>query len=232
MVKINNSILGTPKGKLGKIVYRHMNGRTFASERPDIYNASQSEAAKSNRGRFGIAIQFAKYINSIPELSKIWKYTKIKGTTSFNRLVKYNIKTIKNCLLTPYNLITPVCKDDFAFVNDISFVNNSLKFKINLDEKVNITVEDFHILIYCIIAFQSPKRNNEKSIVMTHLSIETTKYKLNDYSEVEMSLADSQKGISSRYKSCMVYIAGIIDSQNPKDIVYTSTFSGSFDINS
>ena len=79
MVKIRNGILGTPKGKIGNMVYRHINGNTFASERPDNYNASQSEASKSNRGRFRVAIQFAKYINSIPELSKIWKHAKIKG---------------------------------------------------------------------------------------------------------------------------------------------------------
>ena len=146
-------------------------------------------------------------------------------------MVKHNIIAINNGSLTPHNIITPGRTDGFAFINDISFIKDSIKFKIKLNEKGNIGGEDFHILIYCIIAFQNPKKNNEESIAITHLSTETTKNKLNDHSEIEIYLSDSQKGISSIYKSCMVYITGIIDSQNPKDIIYTSTFTGSFDIN-
>ena len=62
MVRIKNRILGIPEGKLGNVVYRTMNGKTFASSRPVNYNSSHSPKAKLNRNRFGIAIEFAKYV--------------------------------------------------------------------------------------------------------------------------------------------------------------------------
>ena len=93
MVRIkDHSILAKPSGKVKNIVYRVMNGKTFASHRPLKYNASKSQVAVSQRSKFAVAIKFAKYVNSIPVLSNIWKEAEIKGTTSFNRIVKFNIR--------------------------------------------------------------------------------------------------------------------------------------------
>lgn len=72
MVRIKNRILGNPEGKVGNVFYSTMNGNTFASSSPAKYNASQSSKAKKNRNRFGIAIEFAKYLNTIPLLKVIW----------------------------------------------------------------------------------------------------------------------------------------------------------------
>jgi hypothetical protein len=132
MVKIINGILGIPEGKIGDYVFRIINGKPFASSRPKKYNASQSESAKANRGKFGITIQFAKYVNSIPELSQIWKLAKIKGSTSFNKLVKYNIKSINDGFLTTSNIITPNLSTSFAGMKNISFDGITIKFNISL----------------------------------------------------------------------------------------------------
>lgn len=230
MVKIKDGILGTPKGKVGKMVYRHMNGDTFASERPDNYNASQSEAAKSNRGRFGMAIQFAKYVNSVPELSKIWKYAKIKGTTSFNKLVKHNIKAIHNGSYTVFNIITPGSGNGFVFFNEISFNKDSIKFKIKLDEEAKIPGVDYPILIFIVIALQEPKSPQEVLISFTHLYIETSQMQVLDHDDLELFLTDSQRSEAQKYKSCVIYLTAIVDSENPREMAYSSSHAESFDI--
>ncbi len=228
MVKIKNGILGTPRGKIGKIVYRHMNGNTFASDRPEKYNQSQSEKSKSNRGRFAAAIQFAKYISSIPELSKIWKYAKIKGTTSFNKLVKHNIKAINNKLLTVNNIITPGLGKGVAYFEDITVNKNLVRFKMKLDENL-LTEETTHpIQIFAVLAFQEPKSINDPVFLITHLSEEKSKQVIITNNEIRMELSEPQRKISENFNSCLIYIAAVVDSENPKEIAYSSSYAESF----
>ncbi|MGA9293938.1 MAG: hypothetical protein WBV81_15190, partial [Ignavibacteriaceae bacterium] len=100
-------IFGKPSGKMKNVVYRIMNGQPFASKRPLKYNASKSKAAVSQRTKFAVAVEFAKFVNSIPALSNIWKKAEIKGTTSFNRIIKFNLKYVNEKSPTVNNLITP-----------------------------------------------------------------------------------------------------------------------------
>ena len=223
MARIKNVIFGSPEGKLGKIVYRTVNGKTFASVRPEKYNASQSEAAKSNRTRFGIAIQFAKYINSIPELSKIWKSAKIKGTTSFNKIVKYNIKSITNSNLSVYNIITPGSLNSFVDTNNISFDNKTITLSIRLNGKVKTTEINSPILIYAVVAFQNPKPKNKIPILITHISQEISSKEVEETVELKLNLNNNQKSLALKYKSCIIYLTTIIDSPFPKKIIYSPT---------
>ncbi len=107
MVRITAGLLKHASGKMENMVYRKMNGNTFASKRPQKYNISTSKGAVSRRAKFACVIEFAKYVNSIPTCKNIWKAAKIKGTTSFNRLVKYNSQYTGEKSPSIHNIIAP-----------------------------------------------------------------------------------------------------------------------------
>ncbi len=225
MVKIIGGVFGKPKGKSGNYVYRIINGIPFASLRPEKYNASQSDSAKANRGRFGTSIQFAKYINSIPELSQIWKFSKIKGNTSFNKLVKYNIKSIHDGLLTTSNIITPNLATHFANTKIISFDGITIKFNISLNNNTKAPKTNSPLLIYAVIAFQNPKPRNKVPISITHISKEITFSEIESANELQLNLTTSQNKLQGKYKSCIIYLTAIRDIHIPKNAIYSSPYS-------
>ena len=231
MVRIINGILGTPEGKIGDYVYRIINGEPFASLRPKKYNASQSESAKANRGKFGIAIQFAKYVNSIPELSQIWKFAKIKGNTSFNKIVKYNIKSIKEGSLTTSNIITPNLSTSFAGMKNISFDSITIKFNISLNNNTEVPEINSPLLIYAVIAFQNPKPRNKVPISITYISQEITFAEIESTNELQLNLNASQKNMLLKYKSCIIYLTAILDLPVPRKAIYPSTYAQLFSLN-
>ncbi len=228
MVRIITGLLGKPKGKSGDYVYRIINGVPFASIRPKKYNASQSDSSIANRGRFGIAIQFAKYVNSIPELSQIWKYAKIKGYTSFNKLLKYNIKSIHEGFLTTSNIITPNLSTSFAGIENISFDGKTIKFKINLNNNAEVPEINSPFLIYAVIAFQNPKPRNKVPISIIHISQEITFAEIESTNELQLNLNASQKKLLLKYKSCIIYLTAILDLPVPKVGIYSATFAQLF----
>ena len=228
MVTIINGILGTPEGKIGDYVYRIINGEPFASLRPKKYNASQSDSSKANRGRFGMAIQFAKYVNSIPELSQIWKCAKIKGNTSFNKLVKYNIKSIHDGSLTTSNIITPNLSTSFAGMKNISFDGIAIKFNISLNNNAEVPEINSPLLIYAVIAFQNPKPRNKVPISITHISQEITFAEIESTNELQLNLNASQKNLLLKYKSCIIYLTAILDLPVPREAIYSSTYAQLF----
>ena len=95
MVKVKSSLFNYISGKSGNAVFRQMNGKTFYSIRPDSYNISQSVKAKESRNNFALAVKFTKEVNKHPALKLVWKRAKLKGTTSYHRIIKHNIKFIK-----------------------------------------------------------------------------------------------------------------------------------------
>jgi len=232
MVRIKNRVLGDPVGKIGNLVYRTINGKTFASIRPDKYNASQSKAAKSNRGRFAVAVQFAKYVNSIPELSKIWKQARVKGATSFNKIVKHNIGLIDNGSLTTRNIITPAVntKNGLLDIKAVSFDQGSINITASFADKKNQPYADSPSTLYAVAVFQSPKSKNNDAITITHLSEDAAPLLNGEVLNIEMALSVDQKRLAKKYKVCIVYFTLIIDAQLYKNNMFTPSYSEIFNL--
>ena len=107
MSQIIKSVLGIFTGKVDNLVYRRLNGKSFVSHRPLHYKASRSAAAVKSRGNFAVTVKLAKAVNSEALLKEIWTLSTAKGTNSFHKLIKNNIKLVKEGSLTTSNKITP-----------------------------------------------------------------------------------------------------------------------------
>lgn len=229
MVRVIDGFLGTPKGKIGVTVYRKINGKTFASIRPNKYKASQSKAAKSNRNRFKTVIAFAKYVNSIPELKSIWKSANVNGFTSFNKLVKFNALHTKENHLTFSNTITPPSSIRSAelLVENFSLDKKELKLFFYLSTKIQIPK---NALLIVVMAFHSPKRNNYNPVELIHHIEELTDVKIQKKLEAKFQHTSKQKILLSKYKVCNSYATVVFESSQPRKIIYTETVPNEFNL--
>jgi hypothetical protein len=107
MSQIIKSVLGIFIGKVDNLVFRKLNGKRFVSNRPPHYKVSRSAAAVESRGNFAVTVKLAKAVNSEALLKEIWTLSTAEGTNSFQKLIKNNIKLVKEGSLTTSNKITP-----------------------------------------------------------------------------------------------------------------------------
>ncbi|MFZ2322310.1 MAG: hypothetical protein WAV89_01305 [Ignavibacteriaceae bacterium] len=104
-------------------------------------------------------MQFAKLINTSPELSLCWKQAKIKGTSAYHRIIKHNLHFTKDGLLTVTNHITPA---GFDFNPGIVMAEN-YQLLFNMDFKTVELNKFYKLLNVFNIIFLS--NQNQKTIV-------------------------------------------------------------------
>lgn len=227
MAIINKRIIGTPTGKIGNIVYRNINGKVFASSRPDKYNASQSKAAKSNRNRFRTVIAFCKYVNSIPELKSIWKVAQVNSFTSFNKLVKLNIHHVSESNLSLKNIITPPTAPHqiYFYVKEFSLTDKKINFSFSLSNSLPFPP---NARLYLITASFNPKRKNYKSFDFFHNIVELEDIKNSKVIDIKIQHLTGQKMVLHKYKMCICYAAIVFESSQPKKAIFTETISKKF----
>jgi hypothetical protein len=199
MARAYEGITGRISGKVGNKVYRVMNGKTFVSIRPEKYNASNTEAAVSNRTRFASVIKFAKYINSIPEFSALWKSAKIKGTTSFNRIVKHNIKLFSGNSPSLLNLSTPTPgKTEIAFpFSSLYLIPGTRELILNFS-KDNEPGEFTLLILYL---FKEPVKKKSASFEMHHVVLTISSSAADD---IIISPSPAVKSLLKNYKKVII----------------------------
>ncbi len=67
------SSLGNLSGKIGNLVFKVMNGKTYVSKAPGKRKAITDPAKLRHAIKFGTTGKIASAINSVPELQDIWK---------------------------------------------------------------------------------------------------------------------------------------------------------------
>lgn len=126
--------LGAVRGRVGDVIFRYMNGKRFISVYNGDVKISMSEKSIANRNKFGAAIKFAKAVNSVSDLKKVWDYSNAPGRSAYTKIYKENNKRIQPDSLSLLCTITP---------HGISYMLDSF----NLDTKfatVKIKIDRIH----------------------------------------------------------------------------------------
>lgn len=232
MVKIKDTtIFGKPSGKIKDKVYRVMNGQLFASARPAKYNASKSRAAVSQRSKFAVTIEFAKFINSIQVLSNIWKEAKIKGTTSFNRIIKFNLKNVNEKYPTVNNIITPAgCTKNllnFPF-NNLLFYPDEKMIKIPLVEITDQTIYNFELGLIFVFLFIQPVNKKEKFFLLDYRE-ENLKL-TNETEEIIIDLDLTLLKKASKYNNLVIYFSASAFVGQTSKYIWSKPYSKEFSL--
>lgn len=209
MARFIPGVLGTPVGKLKNQVFRIVNGKPFISNRPDSYIISQSKSAKNSRQAFALVVKFAKLITSSAELAYCWKKAKIKGTSAYHRIIKYNLPLTKDGTLSLNNCIVP---KGFGINLESTLKKDlSVSFIVNL-AKDEISTRPVQLNIYIIIALNK----NTSLKQSTEFIFNVTSFDKADYTgdiKFTISFSESEKKKINKFKQFIIYSTVVVVSE-------------------
>ncbi len=219
-----NNILGQTSGKLGNTVTRIRGGKEVVYALPDKVKVSNSNQARAARNKFALTVGFAKFINSIPELSCTWTYAKIPGTNSFQKLIKHNSKLTGEKSLTLKNIITPA---GFDFnIETLSLANGNLRFTIKLSEVVLPALLLSKPHIHSVLYFYEPVIKNVKPFLFSHLSSEIGSVMPDNTAEIHLDLTVTGQNLFRNYSRIIIYFAIVACPQSAGNPVWSNTVAG------
>lgn len=151
MARLKSQTLGVINGKVGNIVYRQVNGKTFASIRPTKYNVTNTEKSVKVKNGFKNLVRFSAFVNSIPILKAIWSNKKIqRGKRTYNKIFSQNKGYIKSEKITKYFTIVPEGSNGNLYVSNLTVKNNKCNFVLNYRGDLE-TIFDYNFVIVIII---------------------------------------------------------------------------------
>ena len=233
MAILKGGIFGDISGKLNNVVVRKVRGKDVVTVRPKKYKKTKSKKAKYVRSRFSIAVEWAKYINSIPILKEVWSYADIKGSSAFNKIEKYNIKQVDDNAPSLKNIITPHEQPNTSIcsfpIEDISLNSQDIVCKLK-DKNLNYPSDkDYNYTLVLILLFYEPKRKDKRYFIMeniTHPPLDLSSIE----NEIKIQLTASINNNFKLYKRMIIYAASIITVVEKKKYFSSLTFTKEFDI--
>ncbi|MCB9210973.1 MAG: hypothetical protein H6609_16525 [Ignavibacteriales bacterium] len=202
MAKVNQSVIGKLSGKLGDLVFRQMNGKTFISTRPKNYKPTKSKKAVSNRNSFSQINLFASTINKNETLKHIWLNAKIDAQSAYTKITKTNLKLSLNDGIDIKNIIVPKSK---LFIDIIISLNKSdLKISCNKNSFDTITNKTNNLQCFILFFFSQPRK---KGMIQYRASLfEVNKFII----DKEKIVFDLKNAIDKSYKKVVIFNTFII----------------------
>jgi len=223
-----NNILGFTFGKLGNTINRIRNGKEVVYTKPAKVRISQSKKAKAFRNKFALTVNLSKFINSISALSNIWNSAVVRGTNSYQKLIKYNSKFTSINSLTIKNVITPP-GINFS-IDEITYSGNKILLLVNSINTGFPNPKSFARTIYSVLYFYEPKSNKYESLSFLTLSKEIEGELSDTKLEILLTLNKTQQLLSRHYNKCIAYFAIILSSEDTNTPVWSNTVSKLFDL--
>jgi hypothetical protein len=215
MATRKTNILGKLSGRLGNTTTRIRYGKEIIYSLPDRVKVSNSPAAIAARKRFGLTVNFSKYINSIPALSGVWKKAKVPGVNSYQRLIKHNQVpkgganlTIKNIITPPGNLSRP-----------LNCLYKDKNITLEIDGQLQSSLPFF---VHMILYFYEPAGINLTDFSFMYMQKEINALEVNGNIFVSFELNETQKLLFEKHNHCNLYAALISSKEN---VEWSSTFS-------
>lgn len=208
----------TLRGRVGNLVFRVFNGKEVVSIRPNKYKKSTSPEAIKNNNRFAAVVALAKFINQLPEFSKMWEVSNLKGNNNYMKILKSNLTLTDGGDLSEKNIILP--PDGFHNpVTDIIFYEDKLTIYFTYSE------EDLPLLKnrYNLYLVFYKSENDRKQKLIPRIAIQTiNEIELEDRLEIALEL--SLKYFYENKSDTLIFCSLIAKTEIAKDKNYSTTF--------
>lgn len=219
MAELKSGVLGSPVGKIGNLVFRQMNGKTFVSNRPEKYNKSNSEKAKASRNGFSAVVSLAKLICAYPELKSCWEKARVEGTSAYHRIIKFNLPLTGSGLLTTKNRITP--KGVNLNVIGISKEARMLSFNLGINDLIS-EINNPHIHFYAFIFFNNSSENSLSTYELVALKKNINKVDQSGIVRFTIELNNKDFSLFGKYLKTIIFLASVAE-DNGGILKWTST---------
>lgn len=214
MARVNKQLLGIINGKIGNLVFRNVNGKTFVSNRPLKYNITGTEESTRVKKGFKNLIQFSSYINSIPILKDVWKSKSVRGKRAYNKIFSHNKSHVKSHEISDSLFIVPPVGSVQMSVYNVEIEENYAY----VDYQTNYKVKDC-IYNYVLVFYSKQKKR------FIHQAGMLDNLKLHKRMLLNIKLGkDVVKFIGTRGRK-IVYFAVVVQNQSGKVLTWSNTGS-------
>jgi hypothetical protein len=222
MALVNKNIFDL-NGKLGNVIFRTRNGKLVAYAAPNNHRISKSQKSVDNRKKFGINVQLSKNICSLTPLYNVWKNSKLEGSNTYTKILKYNYKSCVPGSLTLNNSLTPI---SIALdVTSITIANGilNIEFQIpNLDN--NNLISPFYINIIVFLSETNEVQKGKGTQLISFNVPILQKEESGIYSFLYSFDKATRANIES-YSKCNVYFALVKIQDFEDNPVWSSSYS-------
>jgi hypothetical protein len=203
MGRLYKPVLGRASGKVGDIVFRHVDGKVFITSHKGSNKISSSPACVNNRSRFSTVVNFAKAVNNLPDLKRIWSKSPVKGINAYSKIISKNVKAVSNNLLTKSNMITP---SGFSlYIDDVSLSISEVSLSFLIGEK-SAAYSGLSFKSNFVIAFSEPVNPETKTPLVISLQSSVTP-SANNYVDTSAVYDNTARLIYPLYKNAVVFFA-------------------------
>ncbi len=201
MARVNKKIIGRLSGKVGDVVFRNKNGKTFATIHNGTNKISTSPACVNNRKRFTSANTFSKIINSFPDLNKIWRASSLPGYTGYNKIIKNNLPLFENNYPNIRNIISP---PGFKIkVKDFSFSPSSFSVNFTTSKPFN----KLFVINIIIFLFEPKNKKYFPSNIYISRTLDLSGIPKSVPSSFSLSFSSEDSRIISNYSKSIIYFS-------------------------
>jgi len=206
MAKVTDQHLGRVRGKVGDIVLKIRDGKSYVSKAPKKYKKATKIAALGNMDRFKMSVSFAKTVNASDVLRPLWLKSDFKGKTAYSKIFSANHAYSGINHVGIFAQISPseITMDLKALHLDVS--------SLNIEFNASIYFPEFFPLPYCavtILHLSHPK--NKKSAFHKFITVEEDIADLNiNYGEINQinhSVGSNLFNIFKTYDLAVGYVA-------------------------
>lgn len=146
-----NPLLGTIRGRIGDLVFKQVNGKSYVAARPHPRSkSSYSDAERAKQKRFAMNTKLASAINKIDVLKPLWQKAANERMSTYNAISKANYSLVGNKEFIVSPKLTP---DSIGY--DISILSlNYSKGNISITFPFDTLglIQDFNIVNRVIVA--------------------------------------------------------------------------------
>lgn len=207
--------LGTPLGKQGKTVFRRTKKKIFTYEASDEPMKVKSEIAQNNRLEFGKLVRFSNFINRSKLIKLAWKYSKLPGSASNRKILKYNHGTFKHYGIDQGCHILPV--SIYMTNAEVTISESILRFKFTtVDNQIGYNPEfaDFNppYKFVCMLHFKDPvepKNENKVINLMLEELSNTVPLSREDYTNYSFDIPENYFSFIKDYNTILAFPAVI-----------------------
>lgn len=236
MAQVNDNLLGNLSGRLGNVVFRKMNGKSFVSVRPKKYKPAKSEQAVKTKNKFGTIVKFAAYINSISELKAIWKSFAEKGKRGYNTIISINQSLIppnilkNNMILINTNyIIVPGGLD--INISGFNYEQDAISISFSLSELIDYPKNINSVKSFFVFCFQEPFENKNKQLKLLCITDESNNINSEMNYSLTTGLSQEIKDLTEKYNSCVIFFSMLFLDIEGNIINWTSSVAKTFELN-
>ena len=217
MARKKPSVLGEPSGKIGDVVYKKRNGKTYISKAAETFNPSQLPHEIDKRNKQKVNGKFASIINQNILLHDIWEKEKFPCTNAYNKINKVN-----------YHLCSPAGPAANAQITPGGFKLAADEINIHPDKieislrPVKLQKDETIIKFIIILSLTTPKRRSKKTNDFEFLMMEN--YEAGK-TRLTFTFSKEEAAPVKKYKNKTIFLAAVTMDKENKILRWSETLA-------